>query len=350
MAVARTDLPLRRALPLLAVACLLAACGTSGGDDASPTTAATTPTSTTERTSTGVTAPPDTPPVGEEYGEDDCPTAEAVAELFDVPLDQMMSFGGNFAGDVGTNATGCSYGPSDDESSDEDEVTIRRITTEAELSGTLFAALDKAAAKDARENGFSPIDGLGDEAYLDGQEVVMHVGDAIVFVEYDPSPAAAAGKRSAAEVLAADVAELDLDPASPPQCSDLRKLVREREGKITEAISHSGYLGFGDELTISSSGCAVTLADDTEVTISVAPDENWSAWVDDKKSSTFTTSYTATTVLDRKAFDDGDLLVVDDGTGTSGDSPYEIGVSGFGLDDAEAAARRVAVAELAIGG
>lgn len=341
MAVPRIAAHLRRAVPLVAAVGLLAGCGTSGGNDASPAT-----TSTTGATAT---APPDTAPVGEDYGEDDCPSAEAVGKVADAALDRSMSFGSTFAGDIGTSGTGCSYRPTDASSSD-DEITIRRITTEADLSGTLFAALDKAAAADARENGFAELDGLGDAAYLDGQEVVMHVGDAMAFVEYDPAPKVDAGARSAAEDLAAEVADLDIDPTAPPECDDLRPMIRERHGKITAATGHSGFIGFGDDISITTSGCSLTLDDETEITIAVAPDDHWDDWVADKADSPFTASYASTTVLGRAAYDDGEVLVVDDGTGKPGDSPYEIGAEGFGLDDAGAAALRLAVAELVLGG
>lgn len=347
MAPTRFAPQLRRTLPVVTVAVLLAGCGTSGGREATGPTGA--PGRTTTSAATTATAPPDRKPSGDQYGEADCPTAEAVAKVVGTALDRSMSIASSFSGDLGTSSNGCSYRPTSGGSSD-DEVAIRRMTTQAELKGTLFAALNKAAKADAAENGFTPLDGVGDEAYLDGQEVVAHAGDAMVFVEYDSAPEVAAGADSPATILARDVIAQHPDPASPPACAELEPLVRTRSGKITEAMGHSGFIGFGDNISITSSGCAITLADGTEVTVSVAPADHWDDWVADKRDSAFTASYAPATVLGRAAFDDGDALIVDDGTGASGDSPYEVVVKGFGLDDAGAAERRVAVAELAIGG
>lgn len=344
MAATRIAPHLRRALPIVAVAALLGGCGTSGGREASPTADG-----TTTSAATTATAPPDRKPTGDQYGEDDCPSAEAVGKVVDAQLDRSISISSSFSGDLGTSSNGCSYRPSTGSGTD-DEVAIRRMTTEADLAGTLFAALDKAARKDAAENGFTPLAGVGDEAYLAGQEVVARDGDAMIFVEYDPSPEVAAGDEAPATTLARDVVALHPDPADPPSCADLKPVVRARSGRVDSAAQHSGFLGFGDDISITSTGCALSLGDGTDVTVSVAPTDHWSDWVTDKEQSMFTASYAATKVLGRDAFDDGDALVVDDGTGASGDSPYEIVVKGFGLDDAGAAKRRVAVAELAIGG
>ncbi len=346
---------IRRGAPLLAAAALLSACGTSGGNDASSTTAATERTTTTERT---VTAPPDTAPKGEDYGEDDCPSAEAVAKAIGTTLERSMSFGGGLDGDISTTTSGCSYRRAESaattttsgSSFSSEEVTVTRISTEAKIAGRLFDLLDEAAAKDAAENGFTPVKGLGDGAYQDGQQLVIHTGGAMVFVKVEPGPDATAPAAKTTRALATDVVDLKPDAATPPDCATLKKLVKARLGAFTQAISNSSYLGFGDDISITSTGCSVTLADETDVTISVANDDHWDDWVKDKEDSPFTASYRATEVAGRKAFATDDGLVVDDGTTGTGDSPYKVAVEGFGLSDAAVARAQEQIAVLAIGG
>lgn len=347
---------IRRGAPLLAAVALLGACSTSGGSESSGTTAVSKRTTTTERT---VTAPPDTAPTGEDYGEEDCPTAAAVGKVIDTELERMMHFGGGLDGDISTTESGCSYHPAETEgatttttsssSFTSDEVSVSRISTEAKIAGRLFDLLDEAAAKDAEENGFEPVKGLGDDAYRDGQQLVVHSGDAMVFVKVEPGAKATPPPAKTVRALASDVLDLELDPATPPDCATLKKLVKTRLGAFTSAISNSSYLGFGDDISIESSGCNVTLPDDTDITISVANDDHWDAWVKDKKTSSFTASYRPTKVAGRKAFATNDGLVVDDGTSGTGDSPYKVSVEGFGLSDAEVAAAQEQVALLAIG-
>ncbi len=68
------------------------------------------------------------------------------------------------------------------------------------------------------------------------------------------------------------------------------------------------------------------------------------------EDSSFTSSYEAVEVLGRRAFDDGDRLVIDDGTTEPGDSPFEIETTSTTLDEGQQAELRITLAELALGG
>jgi hypothetical protein len=217
------------------------------------------------------------------------------------------------------------------------------------LADRLFEVMDRAAVSDVDENGFQIIDDLGDGAVLDGREVAMRTGDAIVWIEVEPEGGATPGTDNPAIDLAEAALALEVDGGDPPGCAVLEGFVADELGPVADGIPHSKYLGFGD-VEITGEGCAVELEDGTEVTIAVSVADQWDAWLADNADSDFNVTYQSLEVLGRPAFDDGDRLVVDDGTSGPGDSPFEIESSSTTLDEAQQAKLRIALAELAING
>jgi hypothetical protein len=331
----------------LATACaviLLAACGVSGGGDGEDADGDDAPSTTAEAPTPSV-AP--SPPV-EDYGTDQCPTAEAVGEVLGSEVEQGPWGGTSFSGDLTTSSSGCSYSPVDAESMFDDQVTISRLTVDVALVDRLFEVMDRAALADVDANGFTPLADLGDGAVLDGREVAMRVGDAIVWIEVEPEGGAEPGADNPAIDLAEAAVALEPSGEDPPRCDALEGFVADELGPVADGIPHSKYLGFGDT-EITGEGCAVELEDGTEVTIAVSSADAWDAWLADNEDSDFNVTYRSLEVLGRPAFDDGNRLVVDDGTTGPGDSPFEIESSSTTLDEAQQAKLRIALAELAIG-
>jgi hypothetical protein len=326
-------------------AVLLASCGVSGGGDGEDADGAADP-ATTEAPAPDPSVAP-SPPV-EDYGTDQCPTAEAVGEVLGSEVEQGPWGGTSFSGDLTTSSSGCSYSPVDAESMFDDQVTISRLSVDVALADRLFEVMDRAAVADVDENGFTPLADLGDGAVLDGREVAMRVGDAIVWIEVEPEGGAEPGADNPAIDLAAAAVDLELSGEDPPRCDALEGFVADELGPVADGIPHSKYLGFGDT-EITGEGCAVELEDGTEVTIAVSTAEAWDAWLDDNEDSDFNVTYRSLDVLGRPSFDDGNRLVVDDGTTGPGDSPFEIESSSTTLDEAQQAKLRIALAELAIG-
>jgi hypothetical protein len=325
-----------------AVACV-GACGVSGtNDDASEAPDAEATTSAEPPAATVAPSPPI-----EDYGTQQCPSAAAVGAITGTELEQMPWGGSSFTGDISTSSSGCSYAPVDAESMFDDQITISRLATEAPLSKRLFDVLDASTLADADENGFRRLDDLGDGAALDGREVVVRDGDTVIWVEAEPPGGAEPGSNNPAIDLAASALDegFGIDATG---CSELEPFVAEQVGPVAEAIPHTSYVGF-DDVEITAEGCAVTLDDGTEVTIAVSDAAGWDAWLANNEDSDFTVSYRSLEVLGRRAFDDGNRLVVDDGTSEPGDSPFEIETSSTTLDDGQQAALRVELAEVALG-
>ncbi len=266
---ATTTRPPRRWLGVAGAALLLAgtSCGVSGNDDED---AAATTAEVSETTST--IAP--TPAPDEPYGEEDCPTVDAVAEAAGFEVELTPWSGSNFAGDISTSSSGCSYSPPDAESIFDDQITISRLTTEAPLSARLFDVMDEAALADADENGFRHLDDLVDDAVLDGREVVVKAGDTMVWVEVEPDGGAEPGSDNPAIDLAGSVVALGLTADPAPTCDDVEDLVADEVGAVTNTIPHSGFIGV-DDISITTSGCALELDDGTEVTIATSAGDVW---------------------------------------------------------------------------
>lgn len=319
----------------------------SGEDEAAPTT---TEVTTTTTTTTATSAPGDESSSTTEYqGLDEaaCPTEAAVGEIMGVAVERTANFGGSATVGIATTSTGCSYSPVDAESSIDDRVTIGRISTEDDVDGRLFDRLQELAVEDAAENGFAPVDDLGDDAVLAGCKVVVLDGDAMVWVGYEPADDTELGEERPAIDLAEEVLPLGLTPGEQPDCDEVGKIVADRFGGSLETSSYSGFVGI-DGVSIATTGCSFELDDKTMVTVEVSPSTEWDAWIAAEKDSVFTTNYTEVDVADRLAFDTGGELIVDDGTEGAGDSPWEITATRPGLDEAEAAGLRLALAQLAV--
>jgi hypothetical protein len=170
----------------------------------------------------------------------------------------------------------------------------------------------------------------------------------VIWVEVEPPGGAEPGSDNPAVELAESALDEDLR-VDASGCARLEPFVADEVGSVTEGIPHTSYVGF-DDVEITAEGCAVTLEDGTEVTIAVSDADGWDAWLANNEDSDFNVTYRSLEVRGRRAFDDGGRLVVDDGTSELGDSPFEIETSSTTLDDAEQAALRVELAELALEG
>lgn len=326
---------------LVAVAIVLlgtAACGTTGGERAGDRA----PTTTTVDATPDTTTPPSTEPAAPLEVEGDCPATAAIEEAVGEPVQRYAAFGGNLAGDLAYGSEGCSYETADAGL----KVTVSRLSSDPPVEGRLFDALAAAAARDAERYGFRPLDDLGDEAYLDGRQVVVLDGSTMLFVQHLPPTEPAPGAANPALELAAAAVDLALE-SSAPDCEVLAQLVGDQLGEPIAVASMGGFLGL-DEVDISTEGCSLDLDDGTEVTISVADADPWDAWVEARASSLFTSGYDELEVEGRAAFDTGDRLILDDGSTGPADIPLEVASEGDDLDAADAAELRRTVAALLV--
>lgn len=331
---------------VVAAALLLAACGVEGGDEAaspgaSPTTEAggTAPASTT-------TAPPLEGPTGSDPGE--CDDAAAIGEVVGTEVDGFPSEGSSFADEVEYRYDGCTYTSFGEV--DIGFLEVARLEIDGQSDARLYDLLDANARAAVWRDGFEPIEDLGDDAYLDGSTVVVLTGDLMVFVGYEPEDLATLEAPTPAIELARaalESLELTLDPA--PSCDDVEPLVAEQLGDVEDAITSSGFIGVND-VSITTAGCRVDLADGAEASIAVADAAPWKAWVEAKEGFSFRSTYEALEVGGRPAFDDGEQLVVDDRVVGAGHRPWVVDTGLWDGDPADGAALRLDVAEAVIDG
>jgi hypothetical protein len=335
----------------VAVAPLVALAGCSdGGDSTSSTTSATrVATSTTEpRSST-------TRPRGTIGSTGDCPDADAVAEVVGGPVDRNPNGGSSFSSGSDGKSVSYSYSGCDYEVTEgpDGEVTIAHIT-ESQLDGkpgptgsALFDALATAAEADAVDDGFVSLEGIGREAYRDGDRIVARTATGLLVVsvegadrepDLDATEALARAMARTSPALTAD------GTSNGEACADLHDAVGRAIGAgVTDDSQSSGSSGVGDA-SLDWSGCSFDLSGGGEATVGVGAADEWDAWVAAKRESPFSVSYEEVTVGELTAFDDGEKLVVDTGA-----DPLLVETSGDDLGP-DQATLRVDLAELALGG
>ncbi|MEO6627201.1 MAG: hypothetical protein ABIP03_01390 [Aquihabitans sp.] len=322
----------------------LSSCGTSGTKVAVPTTAA----STTEPVTTTGTVTP-------RPNKDVCPSADAVAGVVGGPVrkstsagfDSSTSGGITLGSESGVEDTmevlsfsfnGCSYELTE---GGQGEVAVTRITSETLDGSALYTAVEKAARDDAESDGFEPLEGVGDRAYRDGKEAVVRTGDAMLFVSF--KDANDDDSLEKATTLASAVVPLGLKgDGAGIDCDLLATGVPAAFGTIDDTRMSGGSTGIGD-LTIDTEGCQIMFADGSEGDVMVGDPSKWDAWVTATGKSSFTAQFVEVAIGERSGFDDGKMLLVDDG-----DAPLRITAAGDDLDPGTAELR-VALAELVLG-
>jgi hypothetical protein len=337
------SLPFRH---LVATACLVAVtgCAASGGQDA----AATTSLSTTTSEFTGDGAPPEDLGPDGGTGTAGCPSASAVGQVLGTEVDRAIHISFNLTGMLSTSTDGCSYRPSEGAG---EAVTISRISRnpfdDEPTSGRLFDAIERAAIEELDIWGFGSIDGA-DDAYLAGRKVVVRSDRAMWFVAHEPADGPDPGSENPALDVFEDLIALDLAGDERPDCDAIAAVVADQVGPVIDTVPSGGFVGV-DDVSITTSGCRLELADGAELVVDVAPGDAFDDWVQAKEGSSFATSFEPLEVAGRRAFSTGDELVVDDSSSGEDDSPFEIVVPAGTLSATAHRELQVALAELAIG-
>lgn len=325
-----------RALFLVVACSAIAAgvgCSTDGGNDTAATsTPVTTAPAATSSTTTSVSDTDDDPD-----GADFCPSTDDVAAVVGHDVEQSTNAGGSGSLDVTYSYNGCSY------AGDDNSYDITRVTVEGESDELPFDLLDQIAQADLATSGFTEIDDLGDEAYLDGQSVAYRDGQLLVFLDIDDfgetdGEADTADQRDA---LAEDLAATDLE-AEATRCATVADAVEAAFGPIIDEREGAGGISV-DDVDIETTSCNYDLDEDVQVRLSFADAASWDDWVEAKRSSTFTTSYEASSIGEQATFDNGEELFVDDG-----EQPLRIAISTPDIGAEDALALRVALAELVL--
>ena len=338
----------RRSAPIAAALLLavLAACGVEGGERSpAPGGAPTTTTSDSDGGATTTTAPLSTEPAGGDPSA--CEDAAAIGEVLGAEVDGFPSEGEAFGSEIEHTYAGCTY-----TSFDEDSfgfLDVERLTADDPGEVRLFDALDGEARAAVWRDGFTPVDDLGDDAYLDGTTVVVRQGDLLVFADFEPEDLATLTAPTPAIDLARAALELDLAPDQAPPCGVVEPVVAEVLGEVEDSITSTGFLSVND-VSITTAGCDVDLAEGGSAGIAVADASPWEAWVEAKGSFDLRSSYERLEVGGRPAFDDGRRLVVDDRVAGAAHQPWVIDTGLWDGDPVEGAERRLAVAEAVIDG
>lgn len=332
------------ALSASLVGLLATGCSTGGDDAAAPTTTArattTATTASTTTTTTGTTEPFDSESV--------CPATDAVEALLGRPVDRQVSGGGVSSSDLEGNSLsysyqGCSFDLDDGAQGELDgEVAVTRIT-EHDADGSIFDAVEADALTDFDEDGLEALPDLGDDAYRTGTELAVLLGDVMVFVEGldEDGDASMDLTRELAESLLSEggglLTEPDLD------CDEIGAFAPPSFGTLDSTGSAPSTV-IVDEVTLNMDGCVLDFDGGRTGRVSVAPADQWDAWLAAERASMFTVQYTALEIDGHRAFDDGETLLVDDDP----ERPLRITSEGDDLGDGQADLRR-RLAELALG-
>lgn len=333
----------RRLVALTAATSLLVAgCG-SGGDDTS--TATTVRSATTTATTPSTTSDATTTTTGGGAREVACPETAAVEELIGGPVDRTMSSGSTSSADLeGLNLSyryqGCSYELDDN---GQGEVSVTRIV-DHDAEGSIFEALLDAREGDFVTDGFEEVTDLGDEAYRVGTELAVLTGEVMALFEVsdaDDQPDADL-RLELAEALLSEgggiLSETELD------CDEIAAMAPVGLGTL-ESTGSAPATSIVDGVTLETKGCHMTFADGATARVGVAPSAQWDAWVEAERNSGFTVELDQTEVAGNPAFDDGDVLIVNDDP----DRPLRITSRGDDLDPDPATLRRQ-LAELVLKG
>lgn len=316
----------------------VASCAASGGDGAAPATTAR-PATTVERSTSSSTSEADrtttTDGSGSESGDTTCPDTESVAKIVGADVDRITALG-SYGGDIAYELHGCSFDRTDDQGS----ADVVRLTPSGGSGADLFAKLEESARNEAADHGFEPVDGLGDEAYRNGRELLIRRGRTILLISFTPE----GGDDDVDE--ARRVAKLVLPlslPSEDPDCDRVAAALADL-GTVDTSFGGGGVTAANDA-SIQYEGCIVRFDDGDEAEVNVAPDDAWKAFVAAKSDSVFTHSFDQLSIGELAAFDDGEELFVD-----GGDRPWRISTDDLPVSEDQAARIRRQLAELAVGG
>ncbi len=320
---------------LLVVA--VAACTTSGAGDDTSTTETSAVTAATTEAASPATDPPEEQAAATPPG---CPDPDAVGDLVGEAVEVSASGGGQASSDgISFSFSGCSYRVADGSGS----VGVERVSWDGE--GFAFDGLSDDARTRAEEEGFEPIDELGDEAWRDGTAIAALDGDIIVLAEVDPAPDDGPEvARALGEILAGAAVGLDLaaDTSGDDLCDALEAAVADALGPVASARGSVGGMVV-DDVDLTTTGCRLDLVDGAEAMVRVADGADWDPWVAAMRARSSDAGYAPFTIGQVSVFDTGAALVVDDG-----DEPLRITTDGLDIDPDDAAALRLDVAELAL--
>lgn len=320
----------RRTIQLMVVLALsVSGCGI-GADDGEAAPAETTA-DTSSSTTTANTGADPSASTGTEW----CPSQDEVSAIVGHAVTQGATGGFSGSDQLSISYSGCSYG------GDGNDYTIARATIETEKDGPAFDLLAEEAQGAVAESGFSVVDGLGDDAYLDGQTLVFRTGDTVVFLGGAAEDGSDIADRRDALAKALTTIDLSDDEAV---CTAPADAVTDAFGPVSDTRIGGGVTAV-DDVTIDTVSCTFAADDSIEVTLSVADAGSWDDWVAAKASSPFTASYEPSSIVGRAAFDTGAELIVDDG-----DKPLRIETSTPGISGEDVTALRVGLAELVLAG
>lgn len=262
-----------------------------------------------------------------------CPATDDVADVVGHDVNQSMNAGGSGSLDFQYSYDGCSY------DGNGNSYSITRATVASEADGFPFDLLERAARAELETSGFTPVDDLGDDAYLDGPSLAVRNGDTMVIVRVDdPDDQDVTADRDA---LADDLASLDLS-GDDPSCTTPAGAVANTFGPVGEPRFGGGGSSDGG-VEIDYTTCIFENDDGIEISVDVARDAPWDDWVEAKRSSTFTASFEASSIGEYATFDNGEELFVDES-----DRPLRITSSMPDASFDDAMATRLALAELAL--
>lgn len=329
------------------LALIPAACGGgSGGSDATPTTTAAERATTTAAEGDARPDPTEATDPGSPASDGGCPDTDDVAEVLGGPVEDTASGGGKAGLSLGWSYQGCGYDLVDgDGSAGIVRITVDRTTVADDDAATAdFALLEAAARAEFADDGFEPLDDLGDDAYRDGTTVAVRQGAQMYFVSIDdPADDGAGATLDDVRAAAGEILDVDLSLDGDRLCESLDAAIGTALGDTVGTKPRNGVVGI-EELSFETGGCSTSLGDGRDVDVDVADAEDWDAWVEAKRASTFVESYEATEVDGRAAFHAEDGLFVDDG-----EQPLLVTSEDLGLDADAEAELRVALAELALG-
>lgn len=281
-----------------------------------------------------------------------CPSASAVAEAIGADVISAGGSSGSGHGDgFEYESQGCVYrlapeaAPAEVQAGAEGTVRIERLRSE---STGLFTLLAAPAENPKLPRPFEPVTGLGDDARIDGDELAVLMGDAIVFVRVSLATASVIDPVAGATLVAGAVASLGLDAGAALDCEDLAPLVVGELGPLNPTPAAAPQPASGDRsvggVALQAEGCRFDLASGDLAFVLLADPSQWSAWVYAKQRSPARTRFVEREVAGRPAVHLAGALLVDD-------SPDVLRVETQDVagDDAELDRAREALADLVLG-
>jgi hypothetical protein len=272
-----------------------------------------------------------------------CPSSSDVTALAGT---EVASAGGS--GGVGDAAggeyesTGCVYRLAATADGTEPIVRINRLRRE---QPGLFDAIVEPSRNPDFPRPFEPIAGLGQDARLDGEELVVLTPGAIVFVEVLLAAGETLDPVAAATLVATAVFPLGLVAGTAPDCATLAPTIVGVLGPLNSNADldpRPREVEVGN-VRFEALGCRFDLDTEGIVTVQVADPAQWDAWVQAKQVSGARSRFVELDVEGRQAVHLVGALVVDDQP-----EPLWVETQGITGTDDELDRLRLALAELVL--